>query len=228
MIKNTLAILFALIFLVLKKIFIKKNRVPNKTMDAFSNNLHSLFLFTSFPTLYILWFDISINAFAINLPLYIFLFLHIVIIIRYFNPQMLIQKELQTQILQKIKKVALLLFIFNWIVFSFGFAMAFIAILLLNNIFYIFIINQINKQKEQAEFKKQFGEGNYSQDDIVKQHVYNLFESHIEINTLTKSDIKKQYRTMAKKYHPDVYKGNEKDKFSSINLSHKYLIDWVK
>lgn len=30
---------------------------------------------------------------------------------------------------------------------------------------------------------------------------------------------------MAKKYHPDVYKGDDKDKFTSINASYKFLID---
>jgi len=228
MIKKTLAIFFALIFLILKKIFIKENRIPNKTMDNFSNKLHSLFIFTSFPILYLLWFDIHVDSFSINLILYIFLFLQIVIIVRYFNPQMLIVKETQVKILYKIKKISLLFFIFNWVIFSFGFAFLFVIVLLLNNIFYLFIINQINKQKEQAEFKKQFGEGQYSKEDAVKKHIRNLFESNIEVNSLTKSNIKKQYRSMAKKYHPDVYKGNEKDKFTSINLSYNFLLDLVK
>jgi hypothetical protein len=228
MIKKTLAIVFALIFLVLKKIFIKKNRAPHKIMDDFSNKLHSIFIFTSFPSLYLVWFDIQINTVDINLPLYILLFLQIVIIVRYFNPQMLIVKETQVQILQKIKKISLLFFLFNWVVFSFGFALLFILVLLLNNIFYLFIISQINKQKEQAEFKKQFGEGQYSKEDAVKKHILNLFESNISVNSLTKSDIKKQYRNMAKKYHPDVYKGNEQNKFTSINLSYNFLLDLIK
>ena len=33
---------------------------------------------------------------------------------------------------------------------------------------------------------------------------------------------------MAKKYHPDVYKGDEKDKFVSINSSYKFLNDYIK
>ncbi len=86
----------------------------------------------------------------------------------------------------------------------------------------------MNKQKEQAEFKKQFGDGKYSQKDIMKKHIINLFESDLEVNKLTRSDIKKQYRLMAKKYHPDVYKGNEKDKFTSINMSYNFLLDVVK
>ena len=228
MIKKTIAIFFVLIFLLLKKIFIKENRVPNKTMDNLSNKLHSIFLFTSFPILYLLWFDLSINKFSINTPLYIFLFLHVIIIIRYFNPKMLLVKELQVAILKKINRFSLVFFIFNWMLFSFGFAFAFLIILLLNNLFYTFIINQINKQKEQAEFKQQFGDGTYTQDDIVKKHILNLFETELEISSVTKSDIKKQYRIMAKKYHPDVYKGNEKDKFVSINSSYKFLSDLIK
>ena len=41
-------------------------------------------------------------------------------------------------------------------------------------------------------------------------------------------ELKKQYRIMAKKYHPDVYKGSDKDKFTSINQSYNFLIDLVK
>jgi len=228
MIKKILKKLLTIVLLLIKKIFIKENRTPNKLMDSFSNTLHSLFIFTSFPLLYLVWFDVNINTFSINLPIYLISFVQLVIIVRYFNPQMLITKELQVNILKMIKKISLLFFIFNWIVFSFGFAFAFVFVLLLNNIFYLFIINQINKQKEQTEFKKQFGEGRYSKEDIVKKHIRNLFESDLGINQLTRSEIKKQYRTMAKKYHPDVYKGDEKDKFTSINLSYNFLLDLVK
>lgn len=228
MIKKTLAIFFALIFLILKKIFVKENRIPNKRMDNFSNVLHSLFIFTSFPIIYLLWFDLTINNIDLNLPLYIILILQFIIIVRYFNPQMLITKDTQVNLLQKINKVSLLIFITNWIFLSFGFSLIFIIVLLLNNLFYTFLINQIKKQKEQAEFKQQFGEGNYTKEDIVKKHIINLFESSMDINTLTKSDVKKQYRNMAKKYHPDVYKGDEKDKFNSINKSYNFLLDILK
>ena len=229
MIKKTLAIFFALIFLTLKKIFIKENRVTNKKIDNFSNKLHSIFIFTSFPILYLLWFNIKVYNVNINLPLYIIMTLHAIIIIRYFNPQMLITKNTQVKILKNINKLSLLLFITNWFLFSFGFAFSFFIVLLLNNIFYTFIINQIKRQKEQAEFKKQFGEeGKYSKEDIVQKHILNLFESSKTVESITKSDVKKQYRSMAKKYHPDVYKGKEKDKFTSINQSYNFLIDFIK
>lgn len=229
MIKKTLAIFLALIFVVLKKIFIKENRIPNKNMDNFSNKLHTIFIFTSFPIIYLLWFDIQVYNININFPLYIVLFLHIIIVIRYFNPQMLNIKSSQVKILKAINKISLLLFIINWFLFSFGFAISFLMILLLNNIFYTFIINQIKRQKEQAEFKKQFGEeGKYSTQDIIKKHIKNLFEENKDINSITKSDIKKQYRNMAKKYHPDVYKGSEKDKFTSVNQSYNFLLEHIK
>ena len=228
MIKKITIIFFAIIFFIIKKIFVRQNRVPHKTMDNLANKLHSLFLFTSFPILYLLWFDIHINTFALNNILYVVLFLQFVMIIRYFNPKMLVIKVQQVTIIKKINKFFVLLFIFNWIFFGFGFALGFVLILLFNNVFYLFIINQMNKQKEQAEFKKQFGDGKYSQKDIVKKHIINLFESDLELNQLTRSDIKKQYRSMEKKYHPDVYKGNEKDKFTSINMSYNFLLDVVK
>ena len=223
MIKKTIKIFFSILFLIIKKIFIKENRMPNKIMDNFSNKLHSIFIFTSFPAIYLLWFDIGLNT-----PIYILLFLQIVIISRYFNPKMLVVKEPQSKIIKKINKFVLLIFIFNWVFFSFGLAFSFLVVLLLNNGIYLFIINQIKKQKEQAEFKKQFGDGDYSKDDIVKKHIINLFESNLDIKELTKSDIKKQYRSMAKKYHPDVHKGNQQDKFSSIHLSYKFLMDLVR
>jgi len=138
---------------------------------------------------------------------------------------MLEKKELQINIIRKVNKFSLLIFIFNWIYISFLFSISFLLILLLNNILYIFIINQLEKQKEQEEFKKQFGEGSFSTTDIVKTHILNLFESDLDVSQITKSDIKKQYRTMAKKYHPDVYKGEEEDKFTSINSSYQYLLE---
>lgn len=228
MIKKILKIFLAIVLLLIKKIFVRENRIPHKIMDSLANKLHSIFVFTSFPILYLLWFDISINSIVLNSFLYIVLFLQFVIIVRYFNPEMLKEKKFQSNIMKKIKRFLLLLFIFNWITFSFLFAFSFLILFLINNAFYIFIINQINKQKEQAEFKKQFGEGEYSKKDILKKHIRNLFESDLDIKKLTRSDIKKQYRTMAKKYHPDVYKGEEKDKFTSINLSYNFLLDLVK
>jgi len=228
MIKKILKIFLAIVLLLIKKIFVRENRIPHKIMDSLANKLHSIFVFTSFPILYLLWFDISINSIVLNSFLYIVLFLQFVIIVRYFNPEMLKEKKFQSNIMKKIKRFLLLLFIFNWITFSFLFAFSFLILFLVNNAFYIFIINQINKQKEQAEFKKQFGEGEYSKKDILKKHIRNLFESDLDIKKLTRSDIKKQYRTMAKKYHPDVYKGEEKDKFTSINLSYNFLLDLVK
>ncbi len=229
MIKKTIKF-FLIVFLFLtKKIFVRKHRVPHKIMDNFANKLHSIFIFISIPTLYILWFDIEIYSFSINSVLYLLLFLQFVLIIRYFNPLMLKEKKLQSKIIKQTNRWSLIIFIVNWVFLSFLFSLAFIIILFINYGFYIFIINQIHKQKEQEEFKKQFGEnGNYSKEDIVKKHIVNLFESNVNIDQLTRAEIKKQYRLMAKKYHPDVYNGSENDKFVSINLSYKFLIDLVK
>lgn len=228
MIKRLLLIIFSVLFILTKKIFIKENRIPNKFMDNLSDKLHSLFIFTSLPAIYLLWFDIKIEIFSINTLVYILLFLQLVIITRYYNQRMLVSKKLQVGIIKRINKFNLLIFIFNWIVLSFGLAFLFLIVILINNVFYLFIINQIKKQKEQTEFKQQFGDGNYSKGDIVKQHIENLFEANLSLSELTKQDVKKQYRLMAKKYHPDVHKGDDKDKFSSIHLSYKFLMDFVK
>jgi hypothetical protein len=222
--KRIMTIFFALIFVLIKKIFIRENRVPHKIMDTLANKLHSVFLFTAIPILYIAWFDIP----SINTILYIFLFLQFVLIIRYFNPQMLQQKTLQITLTKSINKLFVFIFITNWIFLSFGLALLFSIALLINNVFYILIINLLKKQAEQEEFKKQFKEGTYTKTEMVETHILNLFETVIDIEQLTKSDIKKQYRIMAKKYHPDVYKGDEKDKFVSINSSYTYLLNLVK
>ena len=95
MIKNILKIFLAIIFLLIKKIFVRENRVPHKIMDNLANKLHSIFIFTSFPLLYLLWFDIGINSIEINSFIYSILFVQFVIIIRYFNPEMLKEKHLQ-------------------------------------------------------------------------------------------------------------------------------------
>lgn len=228
MIKKITIIFFALIFFLIKKIFVKENRVPHKIMDSFANKLHSIFIFTSFPALYISLFELSFKGVYVNTYIYIALLLQFILIIRYFNKEMLEQKSLQVKMMRQINRVSFILFIANWIAVSFLFSLSFMLITFVNYSFYIFIFAQINKQKEQAEFKKQFGEGNYSKGDILKKHILNLFESDLDEKSLTRSDIKKQYRTMAKKYHPDVYKGNEKDKFTSINLSYNFLLDFVK
>ncbi len=228
MIKNILKIFLALFLYLITKIFVRKHRVPHKIMDNIANKLHSIFVFTSLPALYIVWFDIYINSFDLNTIIYFALFIQFVLIVRYFNPLMLKQKKIQSKIIKQINKFSLIIFIVNWVFLSFLFSLTFLIMLLINYGFYIFIINQINKQKEQEEFKKQFGDGDYSKQDIVKKHIINLFESDLDINQIQRSAIKKQYRTMAKKYHPDVYKGDEKDKFVSINSSYKFLIDLVK
>jgi len=229
MIKKTITIFLSIFLLLTKKIFIKENRVPNKVMDSLSNKLHSMFLFTSFFTVYVSFFEIEINDdFSLNSLLYILLFLQMVIITRYFNPKMLVTKPLQAKITKIINKLFIFIFILTWIFTTFGTAFFALVILILNNGLYLFIINQIKRQKEQEEFKKQFGEGEYTKADIVKQHILNLFEEELDIDNFTKSDVKRQYRTMAKKYHPDVSSDDQKDKFSSIHLSYKYLMDLKK
>lgn len=228
MIKQIITIFLTIILSLSKKIFIRENRTPHKIMDNLANKLHSIFIFTSFPILYISFFEIKINSVSINAFLYIVLFLQFVIVVRYFNPMMLKKKDFQANLINKIKKISLLVFIANWIFVSFLFSLSFLLIFIINNVFYVFILKQIHKQKEHEEFKKQFGTGNYSKKDIVQKHVLNLFELKLDEKELTRSQIKKQYRLMAKKYHPDVYKGHEKDKFTSINMSYNFLLDLVK
>jgi hypothetical protein len=226
MIKKIIAIFLSIIFLIVKKIFVREHSVPHKIMDPIANTLHSLFIYSSFIGLYLSTLEIEIYSYSLSSIIYLVLFIQFVITIRYFNKDMLIEKQSQVKLITVITKLSLFIFIVNWIFFSFGFAVAFLLIVFINNIFYKIIINQIKKQKEQEEFKKQFGEGNYSKDDIIQKHIQNLFESNISLDQLSKSDIKKQYRQMAKKYHPDVYDGSD-DKFVSINSSYNYLMELI-
>lgn len=227
MIKKILAFFLGFTLLVIKKIFVREHPVPHKIMDPVSNKLHSIFIYTSLGGLYASWIDIDIFSYQLDNIIYIFLFLQLVLIVRYFNPKMLEEKETQINLIKNISRFSFLLFIFNWIFFSFGFAVALLLMTLLNYAFYVFIINQLKRAKEQEEFRKQFGEGDYSKEDIVKTHISNLFEKDFPKEELTKSVIKKQYRVMAKKYHPDVCDESDKDKFASINSSYNYLLEFI-
>jgi flagellar biosynthesis/type III secretory pathway M-ring protein FliF/YscJ len=230
MIKKILAFFLAFTLLIIKKIFIRDHPVPHKIMDPFSNKLHSLFIYTSLIGMYAAMIEIEVFDYSLDSIIYLVLFLQFVLIIRYFNQRMLEEKEQQIKLVKNISRFSFVLFIANWIFFTFGFAVAFILMTLVNYAFYVFINNQIKRAKEQEEFKKQFGQEaqNYSKADIVKTHISNLFEEEKDINSITKSDIKKQYRKMAKKYHPDVCQEEDKDKFASINTSYNYLLELVE
>lgn len=51
-----------------------------------------------------------------------------------------------------------------------------------------------------------------------------LFEESLEVSQIDKSMLKKQYRKMAKKYHPDVNKSsNAEEVFKNLNEANEYL-----
>ena len=110
--KTILKTFFALLFIIVGKIFINKNRIPNKTMENVVNKAHTYFLYTSFFTLYISLIDIKISFIYIDTILYSLLFLQSVIITRYFNQKMLEPKESQIHTLKLINKIAFITFIF--------------------------------------------------------------------------------------------------------------------
>lgn len=87
------------------------------------------------------------------------------------------------------------------------------------------ILNQIFSDKKTE--KNNFNENNQNN----KTHFQNYLNGdHYKIlgidKTASKDEIKKGYRTQAKVYHPDIYKGNDaNEKMIEINKAYEILID---
>lgn len=60
----------------------------------------------------------------------------------------------------------------------------------------------------------------FSQTATKQKSYYQILELPV---TASQSDIKKNYLRLAKIYHPDVYKGNDKRRFENIQEAYKCL-----
>lgn len=210
---------------ILKLIFVKKTISTNKTINNFFNFIHTTWLPVALILAVLDMLDIisTLTSFSVIL-------VHLILIIRNINPSMFIVKEKISKFSNTLFRFALLIFIFNVILFTWGFGFGFLAITILGRILYIDLPRSQEKMKEQNEFKQQFGDydGSLNEKAIMKKHIENLFEQDIDIDSLDQATLKKQYRQMAKVYHPDKNDGEHNDRFHSIKQSYDYLKAKVK
>jgi len=61
--------------------------------------------------------------------------------------------------------------------------------------------------------------------NTIKEDIEKALETLGLPHMITKEDIKKQYRFLAKKYHPD--QGGEQEKMEEINRAYKLLMHYV-
>lgn len=204
------------------KIFIRPNskNIQEPFFNNLSNYAHSFFIYTLPFSYYLAIFDTYLFSKSINLYIFTLLFFQILITVRYINPLLLQEKKTQIDIVLKINKVSLLIFIGHWLLFSFWLAFVFLLITFLFNIIYISIL-KIGKHNTQDEYSPHF-HNNYH----FKKHLNILFESPFNIEDLTLPILKKQFRKMAKKYHPDVNNANS-DKFIEIKKSYDFLKSYI-
>lgn len=85
------------------------------------------------------------------------------------------------------------------------------------------ILNQIFSNKKEND-----SNGNYQNNSSnFKNYLDGDYYKTLDINKkATKDEIKKGYRIQAKKYHPDIYKGNDaNEKMIEINKAYEILMD---
>lgn len=103
------------------------------------------------------------------------------------------------------------------IAFKFKLLINYIIILFLNILIYKIIPMNINNNQENNKF------------DLIK-HFEVLYEKdikYINYKNLKLNEIKKQYKKIAKKYHPDLYK-KDNNKFIKIKESYEVIIKYYK
>lgn len=124
-------------------------------------------------------------------------------------------------------RYSIVIFIVNVLIFTWSFAFGVFFISFLAKLLYIEFPKAQERIKAQNEFKQQFGDINtdtkIDEETILKKHIENLFEENIPFETIDNSMLKKQFRKMAKIYHPDTNAGEHNDRFHSIKLSYDFL-----
>jgi len=204
----------------LKKIFVKDRPSTNKTINNIFSFLHTIWLPSSivFATLDTIGTIDSLTSVSI-------VSIHLILIIRNVNPLMFQKKEKISNFTNGIFRFTILLFIFNVFVFTWSFAFAILLLSLIGRLLYIELPKSQEKMKEQNEFKQQFNDfdGDINDTTITKKHIENLFEKDIALENIDQKSLKKQFRDLAKIYHPDKNNGEHNDRFHSIKQSYDYL-----
>lgn len=210
---------------ILKLIFVKNRVSTNKFNNKLFNTLHTVW----FPSAIVVAF-LDVLGLISTLTSFLIILIHLILIIRNVNPMMFEKKDKLIEFINRVFRFSLLIFIFNVIVFTWSFAFGFLFISIIARVLYIELPKTQEKMKEQNEFKQQFGEfdGSIDEQTIVKKHIDNLFEKDISLQSIDEKILKKQFRDMAKIYHPDKNNGEHDDRFHSIKQSYDYLKEKVK
>jgi len=204
----------------LKIIFVKNRVSSNRYNNLFFSFLHTIWL----PSSIIVGLMDTLGIINTVTSLSIIL-IHLILIIRNVNPLIFQKKEKISNITNQIFKYSLLIFIFNVFVFTWSFAFGVFIITVFGRLIYIELPKTQEKMKKQNEFKQQFNDynGEVNERTITQKHIENLFNKSISLESIDKTILKKQFRDMAKIYHPDKNNGEHDDKFHSIKQSYDFL-----
>lgn len=209
----------------LKLIFIKKTISTNRFNNKLFSSLHTIWLPIAIAAALLDTLDVIDSLTSISIIL-----IHFILIIRNINPLMFKKKEKISVFANNLLRYSLLIFIFNVFVFTWSFAFGFFFLSVIGRLLYVELPNVQENMKKQEEFKQQFGEydGNINEKAITAKHIENLFNKELSLDQIDEKILKKQFRDMAKLYHPDKNNGEHDDKFHSIKQSYDFLREKIK
>lgn len=204
----------------MKFIFVKKRVSTSIYHNKFFSTLHTLWLSVA---LFVAFLD-TLGVIS-SLASWAIVLIHLILVIRNINQLMFVKKQRLIKVTQTLLKFSILIFIFNVIMFTWSFAFAFFFIVLFGRLLYVELPQTEEKMKQKDQFKQQFGdfEGPLNETNITNKHIENLFEQEIALESIDEKTLKKQFRSMAKIYHPDKNNGEHDDRFHSIKQSYDYL-----
>lgn len=202
------------------KIIFVKDTITNPKTNNFFSLLHTLWFPTAITVALLDTLGVVSSFVSISIIL-----IHFILIIRNINPLMFERKEKIANFANQILKYSILIFIINVFTFSWSFAFGILTLSVFARLLYVDLPASKEKMKQQNQFKEQFGEfsGEINEETIIKKHIENLFEKNIPLESIDATSLKKQFRHMAKIYHPDKNNGEHDDRFHSIKQSYDYL-----
>jgi hypothetical protein len=217
-----------------KKIFnIRRSpKKHNKTMEKIADFLHGSLLFSSVFLFYLFFLDEKILNISLNIPIFLFFSANLYLIHKFSGKDFLQPKPIQRTISHFLNKYSIFLFIIHWIFLSFWAGAGIFVLTTFLAINYIYAVDFLRARPtfDRASFSYSYnhsynqssGRRPYSS-NLRKEHIKNLFEEDKPFDSLNKEIIKRQYKKIAKKYHPDLYSG-EPAKFQSIQESYQFLL----